>query len=286
MRSKIVLGIDAAWGGREPSGVALVRGNNANWTCLAVAPSYEAFIGHASGVQLDWSLKPRGGRPNVPKIIEAAAALAGEQPDLVCVDMPLSLLPIQSRRAADDAVSRLYGRFWCSAHSPSSVRPGSISDEMRSEFEALGYTLATCASEVGGTPRLVEVYPHPAIVELLKLDRRLEYKVSKASKYWPDDSRAGRQVHLLNRFCRLEAELKTRLGHLPFRIPLNEEVATLATLKRYEDALDALVCCWVGVEYLSSRARPLGDDTAAIWCPIQGAPVIRHVNLQGGSKSL
>ena len=50
-------------------------------------------------------------------------------------------------------------------------------------------------------------------------------------------------------------------------LPETGVVKSLAALKRYEDSLDALVCAWVGVEYLAGRAVPLGDDDAAIWCP-------------------
>jgi len=42
---------------------------------------------------------------------------------------------------------------------------------------------------------------------------------------------------------------------------------TCLNFKRYEDALDALVCTWVGVEHLEVNTVPLGDETAAIWCP-------------------
>ncbi len=40
-----------------------------------------------------------------------------------------------------------------------------------------------------------------------------------------------------------------------------------ARLKRYEDALDALVRAWVGIEYLAGRTRAFGDADAAIWTP-------------------
>lgn len=38
-------------------------------------------------------------------------------------------------------------------------------------------------------------------------------------------------------------------------------------MKRDEDALDPLVCCWVVSAFLSGDADPLGDKTAAVWCP-------------------
>jgi predicted RNase H-like nuclease len=39
----------------------------------------------------------------------------------------------------------------------------------------------------------------------------------------------------------------------------------LAQLKRYEDALDAVVCAWVGIQYLEGKARAYGDATSAVW---------------------
>tara|TARA_B100002003_G_scaffold148670_1_gene137814 strand:+ start:724 stop:861 length:138 start_codon:yes stop_codon:yes gene_type:complete len=42
---------------------------------------------------------------------------------------------------------------------------------------------------------------------------------------------------------------------------------SLAGLKTYEDGIDALVCAWVGIEYLRGAATPYGDDDAAIWIP-------------------
>jgi hypothetical protein len=48
---------------------------------------------------------------------------------------------------------------------PSVLRPGRISDDLRTSFERAGYFLATTAVAV---PRhaLAEVYPHPALIEL------------------------------------------------------------------------------------------------------------------------
>jgi predicted RNase H-like nuclease len=38
-------------------------------------------------------------------------------------------------------------------------------------------------------------------------------------------------------------------------------------LKSYEDALDGVVCAWVGTTYLSGEVEPIGDDMGAIWKP-------------------
>ena len=42
---------------------------------------------------------------------------------------------------------------------------------------------------------------------------------------------------------------------------------SISFLKRYEDALDALVCAWVGTRYVEGHADHYGDDDAAIWIP-------------------
>jgi predicted RNase H-like nuclease len=58
-------------------------------------------------------------------------------------------------------------------------------------------------------------------------------------------------------------------------LPDAARVPSLAHLKRYEDALDALVCAWVGVCALNGSARAYGDDAAAIWVP--SSPVAERV---------
>ena len=57
-----VLGIDAAWTAREPSGVALVQRQASPWRCIAVAPSYAAFTALAEGHVPDWSRPATGSR--------------------------------------------------------------------------------------------------------------------------------------------------------------------------------------------------------------------------------
>ena len=53
----LVLGIDAAWTAHNPSGVALVQRAAEGWQCMALAPSYDAFLALAAGQPWDKSLK-------------------------------------------------------------------------------------------------------------------------------------------------------------------------------------------------------------------------------------
>lgn len=85
----VVLGIDAAWTTTEPSGVALVASDGAEWRCVAVAPSYDAFLRLASGASVDWThSRCCGSAPDVPALLDTARTLAEAPVDLVAVDMP------------------------------------------------------------------------------------------------------------------------------------------------------------------------------------------------------
>ena len=167
-----VLGIDAAWTAHQPSGIALVQNTESGWSCLAVAPSYEAFINQASGQAWDPEQKATGSRPDPATLLGASKQLAGAEVNCVSVDMPLATTPITSRRAADTAISSRFGARGCAVHSPSAERPGAMADQLRADFSALGYPLHTNSSEQA-SPALIECYPHVALLALLKREKRV-----------------------------------------------------------------------------------------------------------------
>lgn len=263
-----ILAIDAAWTATEPSGVALLAKTRGRWHCRAVAPSYAQFETLADGVPVDWTQRPRGSRPDLDRLLAASERLLGAaRVDLIAADMPLSLQPITARRAADTAVSRAFGARGCAVHSPSATRPGPVADALRAAAAGRGFPLATTAIPVGATPALLEVYPHPALLRLLAAKFRVQYKVARSRKYWPELAPDQRRQPLLEQFRRIRDALAQAIdGPLP-ALPAIEDVRTLASLKAIEDALDALVCGWVGMRYLAGACRPYGDGTAAIWIP-------------------
>lgn len=260
----VVLGIDAAWTLSQPSGVALVKKANGFWKTLCVAPSYESFISLAAGIPVDWDRGCFSGtKPEMGKLMAAAEVIASTPVNVVAIDMPVATLPIYERREADNAVSREFGRYKCGTHSPNRSRPGAISANIARELSELGYPIATSETPVGTMYRTVEVYPHPALLT----SERVRYKVAKSNRYWGPGSRGKRIGLLLRNFSMIEAALSKKLGDSGLSIPSPDAVPTLSHLKRYEDALDAIICVWVGVEYTKCRATPFGDETAAIWVP-------------------
>lgn len=265
--SRTVLGLDAAWTAHQPSGVALVQEQGQRWHCLAVAPSYASFLACAGGHPVDWEARHRGSTPEMGTLLCASARLAGRPVDLIAIDMPLSTEPIGGRRNADQQVSIQYGSRGCAVHSPTTARPGALADGLRSELEQVGHPLQTTATPRHSSGGVLEVYPHVALLALLGLDYRLEYKVSRSSRYWPAASIRQRIEKLLANFQRIHTALEQQIGTINLPLPQPAAVATLTALKPWEDSLDALVCAWVAMEHLRGRTRALGDSTAAIWCP-------------------
>lgn len=247
----VVLGIDAAWTPHHPSGVALVRSRGSRWECIAVAPSYASF-----GERVDWHARPAGAPVDCDALIATATRLGGAAPDVIAIDMPLATMPITRRRVADDACARALARYKLGVHSP--VIASATAEAMRAGFERHGYTLATRA----GTRRaLIEVFPHAAAIALTGASMRVPYKLARAAQYWPGLDRAARRRALFARWASLRRGLaRTICGGLP-------RVSPRTHLKSYEDALDALICAWIGIEYLADRVRAHGDGTAAIWLP-------------------
>ena len=262
----LVLGIDAAWTTGQPSGVALLDAAASGAMCLVAAPSYAAFLAQANGQDIDWQAAQAGGEAPLAELLAASERLAGRAMEVIAVDMPVSRQAISGRREADQAVSREFGGRWCAAHSPNSNRPGALGERLSEACLSCGYPLATTATALPTSRRLLEVYPHPAMLALLQREKRVPYKVSRAARYWPTATPAQRRANILAELRAIAAGLEGELGPLPITIPSDAD-RSARVLKTYEDTLDAVISAWVGWLYLQGKAVPLGDEHAAIWCP-------------------
>jgi predicted RNase H-like nuclease len=259
---RAVLGIDAAWTLSQPSGVALVSETSAGWHLVAAEPSYQRF--HARALGLPAEERPRGSEPNSVELLSSSRKLCGCPVDLIAIDMPLSRRAIRGRRPSDDAVSKAYGARKAGTHTPSENRPGRISDDLRRGFEARGYPLLT---SVAKPPGLIEVYPHPALIELAGACERLRYKASKVRSYWQWATPAQRQDLLYCEWNRIVTLLEGEIAGVKAALPIPSQWASGVERKSYEDTLDAVVCAWIAVCALDGRAVPFGDDSSAIWIP-------------------
>ena len=266
---RAILGIDAAWTLTQPSGIALVAEHPTRWHLIAAATSYQRFFALADR-SLTVRERPLGSPPEASALLGTASILCGRAVDLIAIDIPLARSAIIGRRFSDDAVSRAYGSRKCGTHTPNASRPGPISDALNEGFARAGYPLRTVTIT---TPGLIEVYPHPALVELTGASERLPYKVAKVRKYWPSDTPSGRRTRLYNQWDKIITSLEGEIAGVATALPRPDLDASGVDVKAYEDALDAVVCAWVGICALDGRATPFGDENSAIWIPRQRAIV-------------
>src|SRR5262245_5589731 len=248
--------------GRSSSAVALLGTSGSERHVIGVAPCYTGFIGLADALQVEW-IKPPGGAPDVAQLLATAKCLAGAPVDVVAIDMPMSTNMIGGYRIADCKLSTAFGAMQVSTHTPSVDRPGSLGKRMTTEFAQAGFHLATVKNRP--MPSLVEVFPLAGLVRLMSLSKRPAYKAAKTSRYWPDLSLPRRMSRLIDNWIAIEAALRLEIGNLGFELP--QSAPSLASLKPYEDALDAVICAWIGACFAEGKAEPFGDDEAAIWVP-------------------
>jgi predicted RNase H-like nuclease len=263
-----VLGIDAAWTESGSSGVALLTDDSEGWKCIAAEPSYADFLVRAGLDSQNLDGPSPNTIPNPGALLSAATKLlSGERIDVVAVDIPVANVPISGRRAADNAISSEFGANWCGTHSPGSERPGKVGTRISEGFCKLGYPVATAETPVGEKPKLIEVFPHVALLRMVGATSRVPYKVGKSKKYWPEDSLDVRKERLLNEFAKIIEALKREVCGISLELPAPAEVTSLSSLKPIEDVIDAIVCAWVGKSYLMKKAKPYGDHKSAIWVP-------------------
>jgi predicted RNase H-like nuclease len=261
MSLECILGIDAAWTTHQPSGVALVTGVADDWRCVAMEPSYQRFIERAG-------LQGPGTLPQSALLIQAAEDLAQAPVTVVALDIPLAHTPITCRRVSDNAVSKQYGNRGCGTHSPSAERPGLISKLLYEGFSALGFDLLTTTHSTA-PKKMIEVYPHVALLRLMNASYRVPYKISKSRQYMPQTPLRERSKLLREEMARILWALHAHISNIDLLLPQPEDLRSLSALKSYEDMIDALVCCWMGILMVTGEAVPLGDEDSAIWVPNQ-----------------
>lgn len=272
--AKFVLGIDAAWTAHHPAGVALVKiPQRDRPRLLRVARSYEEFCRMGDSDGIGWSTKVLGSEPNIPALLAVCEKIFGAMPDVIALDIPIGPKFITGRRTADKMVTSAYISRKAGTHSPTVTRPGPISQMLFEQLSACGFEwlhAKATTSQSKNSHVFIEAYPHPAIIELLGLDERLKYKVSKLQKYWPDLEVDKRRAAVAQNLGRLRTALDKRIAGVADWLPSANSLiknGPASRLKGYEDALDAVVCAWIGCEFLAGRCVAYGDEDSAIWLP-------------------
>ncbi len=216
------VGVDLAWSAHRPSGVLAL-----DWDGTSARPvAWDALTG-------------------VGAIVDFIARTAGGGPALVAVDAPLLVPNETGTRPGDRALSREYRPREAGAYPANRRRlgPDVVGEVLVAKLRDHGFTLSPLVRRRAKVRQVVEVYPHPAQVELFGLPKTLKYKAR------PGRTLEGRRREL--------QRLRDLLGTLARRKPalrakgLLEELDPWGLrgrpLKRVEDLLDALVCAYVAL---------------------------------------
>jgi predicted RNase H-like nuclease len=218
-------GVDLAWAGRNPTGIAVL--------------DVDGRLVHIGAVRDD------------------AAVLAALRPYvqgdcLVGLDAPLVVVNRTGQRPAETALNRDFRRFEAGTHPCNTGKPEFANGPRGGRLaDALGLDLNPRSP---ARRRAIEVYPHAATVALFRLERTLKYK-----------AKSGRSLDQLKSELLLLMDGVERLADtdVPLRVTDNADWVELrrqvvvaqrkSELRRAEDPVDAVVCAYVA---LYAQRRP------------------------------
>ena len=233
-----VVGVDLAWGERQPTGVAVLDDGGRLVRVCAVRTDAE---------------------------IDEALAAYVDGPCVVAIDAPLIVRNATGNRPAEAALNRDFARFDAGAH-PSNTGKPEFADGTRGQ--RLAARLGLDVNPRSGRPRrALEVYPHPATVALFGLGRTLKYK-NKPGRTLA--SLRGELLALMNLVESLaDAEVPLHVAG-PEWAALRaqvEEATRKSGLRVVEDQVDAVVCAYVGRLAASApdRVTVYGDEVPGGW---------------------
>ncbi|MCG7985636.1 MAG: DUF429 domain-containing protein [Candidatus Thiodiazotropha lotti] len=180
----------------------------------------------------------------------------------VAIDASLIIPNQHGQRPCEKALSRVYGSRGAACHaSNTTLYPQADSVALSRQLSRRGF------QHLGQAKWQIECYPHPAIIELFELERRLLYKKGPVAQ-----KRAGQKqlAELIGRLINspvLPLEIDSDL-HSYFD-PEEIDQCTGRSLKANEDALDAVICLYIaGLYALNTPGLVFGDVEAGyIWVP-------------------
>ncbi|MBI1295917.1 DUF429 domain-containing protein [bacterium] len=215
----VFIGIDLAWGERNPSGGAVIRDGRL--------------------------VEIRGDLTSLESIVDFVAAQLGPTTGaVVAVDAPLRVPNATGIRPCERALNADWARFQAGAHPANRrllARNGAVRGEQLVEMlvRRLRFTEATTVPKRSPDRLVCEIYPHPAHVSLFGLEKTLKYKRGSV-----DERRQA-----LSDYAQHLRSLRKAKPSLKKTKALLEQTDVTAlrgrALKAFEDQLDALACAYI-----------------------------------------
>lgn len=193
---------------------------------------------------------------------------------VVAVDAPTLIANSTGMRLADRLAHQYFGRYHAGCYPANLSRPfAQRTLAFGRSLEARGFRHAPAIQPWQPGRYQVEVFPHPAIVNLFNLDRILKYKKGRVAERYAELVRY--RHYILTVLPMLEPRLV--LTHSPTLEPLLPEIPqTGPALKALEDQLDSLICAYVAAYWWYwglERNLVVGPDDPAI-CAIEGYIIV------------
>lgn len=186
--------------------------------------------------------------------------ISQKEPGLIAVDAP-TIIPNQTgMRLPDKLTHKYFGKYHAGCYPANLNRPfANRTVDFGNILSSKGYIHAPTIipQELGRYQ--IEVFPHPATVNLFNLDKILKYKKGKLA-----DKKAELQK-LLNCIIDILPKLNPSLDlESKFPIPVIPHKTTTKELKAIEDKLDSLICAYIGAYWWfwgEEKNLVLGDET-------------------------
>ncbi|MBU7582687.1 MAG: DUF429 domain-containing protein [Nostoc sp. TH1S01] len=180
-----------------------------------------------------------------------------EAPAIIAVDAPTLIPNATGSRLPDKLSHKYFGKYHAGCYPANQNLPfAERTINFGLELESRGFAHApTIAAKTLGRYQ-IEVFPHPAIVHLFKLERILKYKKGRINE---------RRLELIKLYQYIREILPNLQPPLIFGSALIPEIPnTGAALKAIEDKLDSLICAYVAAHWWywgEQRNLVLGDST-------------------------
>jgi len=241
-------GLDLAWSPRNTSGGVILE------------------LQDGRGVPVLWDDSLGSDEEILSFILEGTQG----RPALVAVDAPLIVPNETGSRPCDRELSAVYRRAEAAAY-PVNRRllgPEVRGEEISRGLAGRGFIVSPVVAARRPVRQIIEVYPHPAMVELFGLERTFKYKARPGRSLEDRRRELGRYLAAIEGLARHDPPLA------PWPVTEEVDLARLAgaALKRAEDLLDALLCSYIALHtwWHGPRGyRVFGDgDSGFILVPV------------------
>lgn len=194
------------------------------------------------------------------EVIDNQANLVG-----IAIDGPLIINNNSGQRSCETALSKDYSRRKSSCHaSNKTLYPNACSTRLSNYIYQQGFSHL----DVGKTGQWqIEVYPHPAIIEIFELKERLLYKKGKVAEKKQGQVKLSSLIQSLKNSKILSLEINPQLAPLLSTSVILSNVGK--KIKQHEDALDSIICAYIGALFaIACKSTVYGDtDNGYIYVP-------------------